>query len=279
MHIQTHGLKFWGLGGALIAAVFAVWMLLFPDLAVSHFAWPVEPRLSQVFIGAGYIFRTAFFLTVAFELAWHRIRWVYWGNLVFTGTLLLATFWNLDRFNWFFVTAHVWIILYIVEPVTMLYRVPRTPDAWTAVPTPRGPVQPAFKGFLVAETAILLTFGLLLLLNPAFADLRFPWQLNPLDSQIIAAWLLGWAVWAGTMAFATDWDELRLAARLNLLFGLALLMTIVVFFPLFDFSRVTTGAYIGAVAVLTIVMLVFYWRQERSSWVAPIPSPPLQETP
>lgn len=264
MTIQAHGLKRWGIGGGLIAAVFAIWMLFFPELAITHFAWPVEPRLAQIFIGAGYIFRTGFFFTAAFEPAWHRIRWIYWGNLVFTGTLLFATFWNLDAFNWFFVTAHVWVILYIIEPVTMLYLVPRSQEAWTQVPTPRGPIHPAFKWFFVAETAILLTFGLLLVLNPRFADLRWPWALNQLDAQIIAAWFLGWAVWAGTMAFATDWDEIRHGARLNILFGLALLMTFVVFFPQFDFSRPTTYAYMGGVVVLTLAMLFFYFRQERA---------------
>lgn len=267
MKIRSHGLRSWGIGGGLIAAVFAVWMFFFPELAVTHFAWPVEPRLTQIFIGAGYIFRTGFFFTVAFEPAWHRIRWIYWGNLVFTGTLLLATFWHMDAFNWFFVTAHLWIILYIVEPVTMLYLVPREPAAWTEVPTPRGAIRPALKWFLVAETCILLTFGLLLVLNPQFADLRWPWPLNPLDARIIAAWFLGWAAWAGTMAFATDWDEIRLAARLNILFGAALIGTFIAFFSQFDFTRVTTGAYMGGVVVLTLAMFFFYWRQER----APLP--------
>jgi hypothetical protein len=264
MTIQSHGLKRWGLGGAFIAAVFAVWMLFFPELAVTHFAWAVEPRQSQIFIGAGYIFRTAFFLTAALEPAWHRVRWIYWGNLIFTGTLLLATFWHIESFNWFFVTAHVWVILYIVEPVAMLYLVPRGPLAWSEVPTPRGAVHPVFKWFLVAETAILLTFGLLLVLNPFFADLRWAWPLNPLDARIIAAWFLGWATWAGTMAFATDWDEIRHAARLNILFGLALLMTMVVFFSVLDFSRPTTNVYIGGTLVLTLAMIFFYWRQERA---------------
>ncbi|MBI4673671.1 MAG: hypothetical protein HY741_18630 [Chloroflexi bacterium] len=186
---------------------------------------------------------------------------MFWGNLIFTGTLLLATFWHIDRFNWFFVTAHVWIILYIVEPVTMLYLVPR--GAWSDVPTPRGPISPVLKWFLVGETALLLTFGLLLVLNPEFADLRWMWQLNPLDARIIAAWFLGWATWAGTMALARDWDEIRLAARLNILFGAALIGTFVFFFRLFDFTRATTIPYMVAVVVLTVGMLWFYWRHER----------------
>lgn len=262
MTIQGHGLRSWGIGGGLIALAFAIWMFFFPDLAVSHFAWPVEPRLSQVFIGAGYVFRTAFFFSVALEVAWHRVRWVFWGNLVFTGTLLLATFWHIDRFNWFFVTAHLWIILYIVEPVTMLYLVPR--GAWSGVPTPRGPIKPAFKWFLVAETGLLLTFGLLLVLNPEFADLRWFWQLNPLDARIIAAWFLGWCAWAGTMAFASDWDEIRIPAALNILFGAALSIAFFIFMPLLDWSRPTTPVYLGVIVVLTLLMLFFSWRQERA---------------
>lgn len=265
MGIESHGLRNWGIGGGLIAAVFAVWLLSFPDLAVSHFAWPVEPRLTQIFIGAGYIFRTGFFFSVALERAWHRVRWVFWGNLVFTGMLLFATFWNLDRFSWFFVTAHVWVILYIAEPVAMLYLVPRLPDMGSAVPTPRGPIGNAFKWFLVIETGLLLTFGLLLALNPTFADLRWPWALNVLDSQIMAAWFLGWSCWAGTMAFARDWDEIRIAARLNILFGVALIATIIAFFSLFDFTRGTTSAYMGGIVVLTVAMIFFYWRQERAT--------------
>jgi hypothetical protein len=265
MTIQTHGLKWWGIGGGLIALTFAIWMLAFPGLVITNFAWPVEPRLAQIFIGAGYVFRTAYFFSIAFEAAWHRVRWLYWGNLVFTGTLLLATFWHIDRFSWFFVTAHIWLILYIVEPVTMLYLVPRGPGAWTDVPTPRGPVHPVFKWFLVAETCILVTLGLLLVLNPDFANLRWPWDLNPLDARIIAAWFLGWATWAGTMAFAGDWDEIRMPARLNILFGVALTVANIVFISQFDFTRGIVNAYIGGIIVLTLAMLFFYWRQERAT--------------
>ncbi len=265
MNTQTHHLQRWGIGGGLIAATFAVWMWLFPELAVSHFAWPVEPRLSQIFIGAGYVFRTGFFFTVALVPVWHRVRWVFWGNLVFTGTLLLATFWHIDRFNWFFITAHVWVILYIVEPVTMLYLVPRDKEMGGEVPTPRGAIRPVLKWFLVAECALFLTFGLLLVLNPEFADLRWPWALNPLDARIIAAWLMGWSVWAGTMAFARDWDEIRLGAALQILFGIAVTASIIIFFREFDFARATTPAYIGVVIALTLVMMFLFWRQERGA--------------
>ena len=68
------------------------------------------------------------FLYVAREANWIRLRWIVWGNLAFTGTLLLATFWHIDEFNWSQFTpptAHIWVILYIFEPVVMIYLIPR----------------------------------------------------------------------------------------------------------------------------------------------------------
>jgi hypothetical protein len=67
------------------------------------------------------------------------------------------------------------------------------------------------------------------------------------------------------MAFATDWDEIRWGVRLNLLFGLALLMTQAVFFQAIDFSRSTAYAYVGGTVILTVALLIIYFLQERSS--------------
>jgi len=68
----------WGAAWAAAAAWFAVWMRFFPQFVPTHFAWDAQPRFAQVVIGAGYIFRTAFFLNVAFEKDWLRLRWIVW---------------------------------------------------------------------------------------------------------------------------------------------------------------------------------------------------------
>jgi hypothetical protein len=267
-----HRLQWWGVLGGLTAAIFAVWMLFFPQFVPAHFAWDVHPRLSQAFIGAGYLFRALFFFSVALEPSWWRVRWIFWGNLVFTGTLLFATYWHADEFAWGqFVppTAHLWIVLYIFEPVTMLYRVPRGEPGRAAVAPAGGPIIPLFRAFLVLEMGLLLMHGLLLVINPEFAARRWPWELNPLDARIMASWLLGWSAWAGTMAFAKDWDEIRLAARLNIVNGIALLATVGVFLGLFDFSgRRTTLSYIGGLIFLTAGMVLFYVLQERRRRIA-----------
>jgi hypothetical protein len=255
----------WGILGATAAAAFAIWMLFFPDLVPHYFAWDVHPRYAQAFVGAGYVFRTGFFLNATREPNWLKLRWIVWGNLVFNGTLLFATYWHADQFNWNpFQTplAHLWIILYIFEPVTMLYLIPRG-VLTAAAPRTGGPVHPLFKGFLVLVTGVLLMNGLLIFINPEFAATRWAWELNPLDARIAAAWLLGWATWCGTMAFALDWDEIKTGMRLLILNGIALLVTVVVFRGDFLPGRGTPYGYAGALIVVTGVMAWFYALQER----------------
>ena len=124
-----------------------------------------------------------------------------------------------------------------------------------------GPIHPWFKAFLVSITGLFLMVGLLLVINPEFASERWPWGLNPLDARIAAAWALGWSFWCGTMAFATDWDEIRTPTRLFLVNGVALLATIVLFRD--GLTGVATPAYVGVILVLTVLMAGFHVFQER----------------
>lgn len=270
----------WGVLGAAAALWFAVWMLFFPDSIPTLFAWDVQPRLAQVFIAAGYIFRTAFFLSVAFQRDWTRLRWMFWGNLVFTGTLLLATYWHIDEFNWppsQTLLAHLWLVLYIFEPVAMLYMVPRGLQS-LPVPATGGPIHRLFKTFLILTTGLLLTNGLVLVINPEFAALRWPWELNPLDARIIAAWFLGWSAWCATMAFGRDWDEIRLPAGLFVVNGVALIGTFILFGNQFR-TLSTTDSYQKGIVGLTVLMAAFFIHQEYRRRVPRSPGQPPTTSP
>lgn len=261
---NNHGLRLWGAAGAVVAAVFVIWLLIFPDLVAQYFAWPAEPRLGQIFLAAGWVFRIGFFLAAFIEPDWRRLRWIFWGNLAFTGTLLLATFLHADRFNWSFPTASIWLVLYVAEPVAMIYQTPRNQQAWFGVASPAGRVMPALKWLLVAEAATLGTTGAFLVLNPAVMSTVWPWALKPLGARIIAAWFLGWAVWSGTLAGARDWDEIRIGVWLNILLGLALLAGILAFLPMYNFNLIATWLYLGCVVVLTGALGLLAWAQTRS---------------
>ena len=159
--------RLWGAVGALFAALFALWMFFFPSLIPSHFAWVVEPRLAQAFIGAGYVFRTFFFLLFVFEKDWRKLRWTPWGNLVFTATLLLATIWHAEEVNWRFLVAHLWVILYTLEPVSMFFLIPRGAAAKGEPLTTGGPLGTWLRRLLIFEVAALGLFGLFLVVSPS----------------------------------------------------------------------------------------------------------------
>jgi hypothetical protein len=65
------------------------------------------------------------------------------------------------------------------------------------------------------------------------------------------------------MAFAQDWDEIRRAAQLFVLNGVALLATVVIFSDGFIAGRNTIVGYGGATALLTGLMIAGYVLQER----------------
>ena len=216
------------------------------------------PRLVETF-------RTAFFLNAAFERSWLRLRWIVWGNLVFTGVLLIATYWHAGEFHWNpFQTplAHIWIVLYIFEPVVMIYLIPRGTLSAPSL-TSGGPVSLWLKRFLVLVTGLLLMNGLLIFINPEFAASRWAWELNPLDARMVSAWFLGWSAWCGTMAFAQDWDEIRTAARLFILNGVALLAVTVVFRDELLPGRGTATGFGVGLAVMTGIMIAFHVLQDR----------------
>lgn len=256
-------LRLWGVIGATVAAVFVVLMLFLPDWIPTRFAWVVEPRLAQAFIGAGYVFRTAFFLQFVLARNWLHVRWAFWGNLAFTGTLLLATLWHADEMNWRFLLAHLWVIFYTYEPITMIFTAPLDAASRSAHLHTGGPILPWLRRLLIFEVGVFLLFGGLLIVNPQWLDLRWPWRLTEFDARIIAAWFMGWAVWAGTMAMAVDWDEVRLAAALQILLGVSLTAILIAFRPEFNFARTPTQTYAGGVVVLTLAMIGFFWLQER----------------
>jgi len=65
------------------------------------------------------------------------------------------------------------------------------------------------------------------------------------------------------MAFARDWDEIRRAAQLFILNGVALLVVTAVFRDEFLPGRGTPAGFAVGLAVMTIAMAVFFADQDR----------------
>ena len=144
-----------------------------------------------MFIGAGFIARAYLGAHLWRQRYWYALRWQVWGNYAFLATLLVATFWHIDPMNWSsnICVAHIWVLAYIVEPLTLPLTEPRGDQARAPLPEDLrdGPVFEGLRRVLLVGFVVGVSDGLLLLLNPEFTDTRWPWPLDPFDARIMGA--------------------------------------------------------------------------------------------
>ena len=184
----------WGLLGAAAAAWFAIWMLFFPQYVPEYFAWDVHPRARRRSSAPGYIFRTVFFLNAAREGNWVRLRWIVYGNLAFTGDAAVRHLLASRRVP--LESVRDAARAHLDRPVHL--RAGRD-----AVPHPAGRHEGGGPGLRRAAPAGAEGIPRLHDRHPAdertarssstrsSLRTRWPWELNPLDARIVAAWFLG----------------------------------------------------------------------------------------
>lgn len=257
-----------GVGQFLFAFLFVVWLLFWPE-GGERFAWPVTPRLTAVFIGVSFILRTLLGLAIVRTREWWRLRWAVWGNYTFLGIILAATFWHVEEmsFSSQIVIAHVWILIYIFEPFILPFLGPFGPEAKAPIAAheQRGPLLRGLQRLLVALFMVGASLAGLFFISPEFMTTRWPWELDPFNARIMAAWPGAVAVWAATLYFVRDWAEAKLAVLVFIVYGLALFVAFLLTLPLFDMARHNVWTYGSLPAVAALLLLYYYWRQERQA--------------
>ncbi len=249
----------------LLAAVFVVWLLFFPDTA-TQFAWPIPQRLSAMFIGTSFILRVFLGFQLFNEKFWHRLRWIVWGNYTFLGVLFVATYWHLNEMNWKsqLLIAHIWVIAYTIEPLVLLLIEPHGPESKQPVPpeASEGPVSIWMQRVLGVIFILGIAGAGFLFINPQFATTRWPWDLQPFNARVMAAWPAACGVWAITMYYMKDWAEIKMGIQTLILYTGALFVVWIFTFSQYK-TDLFTGPAFGVFSGLAAAVLGFlYWRQE-----------------
>ena len=248
----------------LLAAVFVIWLVFFPDTA-TQFAWPIPHRLAAMFIGTGFILRSFLGWRLWREKYWYRLRWIVWGNYAFLGVLFLATYWHLNEMNWKsnIYIAHIWVLAYTIEPLMLVLIEPHGAESRAPLPAEvaEGPVSIWMKRLLGVIFIMGVTGAGFLFINPTFAATRWPWTFDPFNARVMAAWPAACAVWAATMYFGRDWAEIKLGVQTLVIYTAALFGVWLFTYP--QYRPISTGLSYGIICGLTAASLVFlYWRQE-----------------
>lgn len=100
-----------------------------------------------------------------------------------------------------------------------------------------------------------------LFINPTFASTRWPWPLTEFDARIMSAFAMLAALWALQVYFFKDWALAKLAVVGLLIYGTALV--VVYLFTVNQYGPTNREAYGIIIALFTVVVAYFYWRQEQ----------------
>ena len=103
--------------------VAACLLLVLPGGTEQHFAWTINPPVTAMLLGSAYAGGIWFFVQVASQRHWHRVRHGFPAVLVFASLLAAATFLHWDRFHFGHVSFITWVVLYVATPVLVLIAI------------------------------------------------------------------------------------------------------------------------------------------------------------
>jgi hypothetical protein len=199
-------------------------LYVFPDQYGDRFAWKIQPHMTSLLIGSGYLGGAYMFVFAIFGRRFHRVTAAFPPVTSFTIAMLLVTFLHWDRFDLTHFPFQLWLILYIVTPFLIPYLWIKNRPTDPGTPEPDDLAVPSFAkwGFLLFGIAAML-WAVIMFLFPQFAIDIWLWKLSPLTARVLGGWfsLLGigglctsrdprWSAWRIPLQSITLWATLVL---------------------------------------------------------------------
>lgn len=206
---------------ASVLAVAGVLLYLFPGQTERLWAWPMDPPITPLAVGGGYLAGAVLFARAARERCWHTIGVVFLAATALSGLLLVATLLHWDRFTHGHVAFWAWLGLYLVTPwlLPFLWVRNRRHDPGELFEQDTVPDRLRVGGGTLG--AALLTVALAMFVHPPLAIASWPWSLTPLTARTVGAFLAFIGILLLVLLFERRWSALRLHVESATL-GLAL---------------------------------------------------------
>jgi hypothetical protein len=250
------------LGAGIVPFLVVAFALLyfFPDDTRHWFAWNVQPTITPLIMGAGYIAGAYFFVRVARATRWHRIHIGFLPVTAFTIFMAIGTFNHLDRFATEHVAFWIWVGLYVVTPVLVPLAWWRNRATDPGTPEPGEPPLPGLvRPLLLTVGAVQSAVALVLLLMPSTMIDHWPWQLTPLTAQTLGGWFALPGVTALMMGIDGRWTAIRITLESQVI-GLALILLGTAHaWEDVDTSNALAYVFVAGIAGLFVSLLAFEW--------------------
>lgn len=244
-----------------------VMLYLFPNDSGRLFAWPVNPTISAMLLGATYLGGAYFFTRVIFIRQWHTVQLGFLPVSTFAGILGIATLLHWDRFTQGHIAFLAWSLLYFTLPFVI-------PVIWYRNhKVNRGNTQTAEKRFshslrlaTGAVGVVLLAAGAGLMLFPQMIIPFWPWTLTPLTARVMAAkFILPGLVGLGV---ATDgrWSSASILFQSQVLTILLFFMAIVRANDEIQWSQ--WSSWVFPISLSLVLLLISWAWLETANWAA-----------
>ncbi len=233
-------------------------LFLYPDESGRRFAWTVWPRMTAMYIGAGYLGGAYLFVHAIFGRRWHRVAAGFPAVTAFTVSMLLITIIHWPLFDLGHFPFQLWLVLYVVTPilVPVLYLLNRRTDPGT-LEAVDATVPNAARFALGAFGAGLLVFSLVTFIWPGLLIPMWPWALITVTGRAMAGWFLILGVGGVVIARDTRWSAWRVGME-----SIALWHVLVLLAAALNPGEFTGGYpfnwYLVGVAVVLILLVVLY---------------------
>jgi hypothetical protein len=266
----SKGMRLILLAASILVLTAGIDLTLLTEQTATSFAWTIQSSITAAFLGAGYLASFLLEFLAYRQKTWANARVAVPSVFLFTTLTLIATLLHLDKFHLSspiasaMIAAYLWLAIYIAVPIAMLALLIYQIRLQGSTPNRKATLYTWMRLVLGAQGAIMLVTGIILFLFPATASTFWPWELTPLTSRAIGAWLIGIGVIALHMTWENDHGRNRIAYISYAVLGILQAVTLVRYFGEVNWS--TVGSWIYLLIVISIILIGFYgWKESRQT--------------
>ena len=250
----------------LLVLIIGLPLYLVPENSDDYFSWSVSP-LSATFLGAAYLSAAVIEFSAARRRIWANARIAIPAVFVFTVLTLFVTLGNAEQYHFnapgFVQSAGTWawLVVYVVVPPIMLIVVVMQLFRRGRDPVRRSPISSPLRRLFALGGAALLLGGVTMIIDPGAASWIWPWPLTSVTGQASAAWMVGFGIALGQMAWEADWQRVRPATAGVGTLGILQLVAVLRFSD--ELAWTTARAWVYVAVLVSFAILGVY-----GSWIA-----------
>ncbi len=235
--------------------ILALWVGVWGYFIPAHVNWAIPwlvPPLHARFLGSMYLSGAAFMIGCLLARHYAEVRIVVLMTAIWTGMLLLVSFFYLNQFDPRIPPTYIWFAAYIAFPLIALWL------AWKHRSDP-GPsrgieLSEAAKNYLTLQCLAFMLLGLALFAVPGRMVEHWPWKITRLLAQIYSAPFLAYAVGSLLLARCKSWAEVSIAVRAMFVFTAGVLVASLIHMDLFAAKNPLTWLWFGGFLIATLML-------------------------